>query len=121
MAFDFKKAARKTLVASVVAGAVLVAVPAVGASTASANEVGNCFDKNYVHLYWHSDFNVYGESCYANRGNNDINAVWADRITTGNNNIQYRDFNGSYVDIDAYHDVSWADGHEPHLLGLAIK
>ncbi|WP_394939048.1 beta/gamma crystallin domain-containing protein [Psychromicrobium sp. YIM B11713] len=122
MGFDFKKVARKTLVASVVAGAVLVAVPAVGAAPASANEVG-CTDANFVHLYWHDGVagpaGRSGVSCYANRGDNQVLAVWADRITTGNNSITYTDANGSKVDINAWNDVTY--NNKPQLTNIYIK
>ncbi|WP_394942025.1 beta/gamma crystallin domain-containing protein [Psychromicrobium sp. YIM B11713] len=118
MAFDFKKVARKTLVASVVAGSVLVAVPAVAAPTASANEVG-CTDPYFVELYWHTSSGIHGNSCYANKSYNPTNDVWADRIDTGNNDVNYYDVNGAVVYIPRLTTRTWPSG-QPHIRGIEI-
>ncbi|WP_394941115.1 beta/gamma crystallin domain-containing protein [Psychromicrobium sp. YIM B11713] len=119
MTFEFKKIARKALVASVVAGAVLAVVPAVGASTASANEIG-CTDPNFVHFYWHTSTGVYGTSCYANKSYNRVNNVWADRVDTGNNNINIVDVNGTFEYIPQHTFRTWNAGQEMHVQAIDI-
>ncbi|MET8763623.1 beta/gamma crystallin domain-containing protein [Lentzea sp. NPDC004782] len=84
----------------------------VAAGSASADDLAATADmvdcggrSDFLHVYGR---NGYGpqERCYANAGKA-AQALWVDRISTGNNDIVYRDYNGEIVRIDRWTDISF--------------
>lgn len=99
-------------------GALAAATLTVFLPTANASAITNppCVDPNFVHIWTHTGSLIkkYNDTCFANAGSwtfglnsKGVCNLWFDRISTGNNAVDYEDSNGTTVHIDMYNDISY--------------
>ncbi|MEV7045661.1 beta/gamma crystallin domain-containing protein [Amycolatopsis sp. NPDC051061] len=98
--------ARKAAV-TLTAAAVALCSLFVTAGTASAATKVPCTGSDLLEIWWHSHSgDASAHECFANSGTVTVRA-WVDKISTGNNDITYFDFNGSVVSISRWNIVTF--------------
>ncbi|GAA0365856.1 hypothetical protein NE235_02360 [Actinoallomurus spadix] len=88
----------------ITAGAAALFLSLIPGQAFAINRV-TCDSSEFVHVWWHASSGP-GESCFANAGMMDLapggGAVWVDTVSTGNNNVRFRDENGETISISKY-------------------
>ena len=95
---------------SVAAAMVAALVTAGPAPTASAVNRVPCGDRHdLVEVVWHTGGNQYANrDCGANRGTLVGGSdVWVNSISTGNNVVEFADFNGAVIRIGKWRTGLW--------------
>jgi hypothetical protein len=111
-----RKMKKTKLAAAATATATLAAI-LLSAPAASAGEV-NCGDPNFVKVNYHTGGIGEGDTywaCFAGAGWNHFNGrtgytSWMDYLETGNNDVTYRDCNGTLVDYRRGLNVHFSSG-----------
>jgi len=114
--FEAKKAIRTSIGAATLAALFAVNLPAVPAH--AINSVP-CNRSDYLKITGH-----YGgtrrpiQYCYANAGTAFV-GLWVDQFSTGNNDIEYLDYNGAKIRIRRWTVITYPN-RPPHVRTVTI-
>jgi Streptomyces killer toxin-like. len=114
--FDIKKAIRASAGAATLAALFAVNLPAAPAH--AINSVP-CNRHDYLKITGHYGNNPRRvQFCFANAGTVPLN-LWVDQFSTGNNDIEYLDFNGQKIRIRRWTVINYPN-RPPHVRSVTI-
>lgn len=110
------KLARTAAIALAIAAAFTVMVPGVALAINHIQCVGGRDDflKIWSHLNGRDSVD-----CYANGGKTDFGGWWVDKISTGNNDLNYYDANGDVVRINRWTIITFPN-RPPKVVAIEI-
>ncbi|MFZ4185263.1 beta/gamma crystallin domain-containing protein [Streptomyces pseudogriseolus] len=119
-----RKATRTLFAVALLAAGFSIAIPT---NSAQAINQTSCNSGDYLHVWGHYSGRplIVGpngpfEYCFANAGTTYLGEyAWIDQVSTGNNDIQMNDANGSTVKISRWHVVTYPN-RPPHITSIQI-